>query len=106
MEKDKILLTSLGDLTLLLRLNHSSLGKSSKWHINDCLLRTFSKAQCFVFELQEAFNDFYEVTGQSQRYLVVHSEDSIKGLFSFAVNLQFENFQESIFSEINFIALG
>lgn len=41
-----------------------------------------------------------------QRCIVMHSEDSIKGLFSFAMNLQFENFQESMFSETNFIALG
>lgn len=41
---------------------------------------------------------------KSQIY--IDSEDSIKGLFSFAVNLQFENFQEIIFSETNFIALG
>lgn len=46
------------------------------------------------------------VTRQRHRYIVTHLKDSIKGLFSFAVNLQFENFQESIFSETNFIALG
>jgi len=91
---------------VLRHLNHSSLGQPPKWHVNNCHLRTYSKAQCFVFDLLEDFSDSYEVTGQSHRYIVTHSEESVKGLFSFAVNLQFENFQESVFSETNFIALG
>lgn len=97
-KKRKILLACLGDLqTMLLHFNHSNLGRLSEWYVNNGHIRTFSKAQCFVFDLLEAFNDQYVVRRHNHRYIVTHLKDSIRSLFSFAVNLQFGNFQRLYF---------